>query len=150
MTWRPNVTVAALIERSGRFLVVEEAVNGLLVYNQPAGHLEDGEALQEAVIRETLEETAWAVQPLALSGIYRWRHEPSGKTFLRFTFICEAVSEQAGRPLDPDIERCLWLSREDLARMPDRLRSPLVLRCIDDYLAGQSHALSVLNDIPWS
>jgi 8-oxo-dGTP pyrophosphatase MutT (NUDIX family) len=147
MTWKPHVTVAALVERDGRFLVVEEAIEGRLVYNQPAGHLEDGEELIQAVSRETLEETAWTVDPQALSGIYRWRHEVSGTTFIRFAFICQAIEEHPGRELDPDIERCLWMSREELARMPGSLRSPLVLRCIDDYLAGHSYPLSLLNDV---
>jgi len=147
VTWKPHVTVAALIEADGRFLVVEEAVEGQLLYNQPAGHLEEGEELMQAVIRETLEETAWIVEPRALSGIYRWRRGPSGTTFLRFAFICQPIEEHTDRSLDPDIERCLWMSRGELARMPGSLRSPLVLRCIDDYLAGSSYPLALLNDV---
>jgi 8-oxo-dGTP pyrophosphatase MutT (NUDIX family) len=147
MTWKPHVTVAALVETDDRFLMVEETVEAQLVYNQPAGHLEEGEELIEAVIRETLEETTWNVEPQAISGIYRWRHEASGTTFIRFAFICQPIEKHAGRSLDPDIERCLWMSRDELARMPGSLRSPLVLRCIDDYLAGNSYPLSLLNEV---
>jgi ADP-ribose pyrophosphatase YjhB (NUDIX family) len=147
MTWKPHVTVASLVENEGRFLMVEEAIEGRLVYNQPAGHLEDGEGLLQAVTRETLEETAWNVLPEALCGVYRWRHEASAQTFLRFSFICRAQEEVRERTLDPDIERCLWLSREELARMHGSMRSPLVLRCIDDYLAGNTYPLSLLSDI---
>jgi 8-oxo-dGTP pyrophosphatase MutT (NUDIX family) len=147
MTWKPHVTVAAMVENEGRFLMVEEAVDGQLVYNQPAGHLEDGEGLLQAVIRETLEETAWSVIPEALCGIYRWRHETSGRTYLRFSFICQAEQEFGDKALDPDIVRYLWLSRGELDKMAGSMRSPLVLRCVDDYLAGNSYPLSLLNDI---
>jgi len=147
MTWKPHVTVAAMVENEGRFLMVEEAIDGQIVYNQPAGHLEDGEGLLEAVIRETLEETAWSVVPVALCGIYRWRHEATGKTYLRFSFICRTEQEFRDRQLDKDIVRCLWLSREELARMAGSMRSPLVLHCVDDYLAGNTYPLSLLNDI---
>jgi 8-oxo-dGTP pyrophosphatase MutT (NUDIX family) len=146
MTWKPHVTVAALVENEGRFLMVEEAIDGQLVYNQPAGHLEDGEGLLQAVIRETLEETAWSVIPVALCGIYRWRNEATSKTYLRFSFICRAEQEFRGRVLDPDIVRCLWLNREELAKLAGAMRSPLVLRCVDDYLAGNTYPLSLLND----
>lgn len=147
MTWKPHVTVAAVVEGDGHFLMVEEAIEDQLVYNQPAGHLEDGEDLIQAVIRETLEESAWSVEPQALSGIYRWRHEVSGATYLRFAFICRAIEEHSGRSLDPDIERCLWMRRDELARMPGNLRSPLVLRSIDDYLNGHSYPLSLLHEV---
>jgi ADP-ribose pyrophosphatase YjhB (NUDIX family) len=147
VTWKPHVTVAAVVEAEGRFLMVEEAIEERRVYNQPAGHLEDGEDLIRAVIRETLEESAWTVEPQALSGIYRWKHEPSGTTYLRFAFICQALQEHADRALDPDIERCLWMSRDELARMPGNLRSPLVLRSIDDYLNGHSYPLALIHEV---
>lgn len=136
-----------MVESEGRFLMVEEAIDGQIVYNQPAGHLEDGEGLLQAVIRETLEETAWSVIPEALCGIYRWRHDASSETYLRFSFICRAEQEFRDRALDPDIVRCLWLSREELARMAGSLRNPMVLRCVDDYLAGNTFPISLLNDI---
>ncbi|WP_018952426.1 NUDIX hydrolase [Thioalkalivibrio sulfidiphilus] len=145
--WTPRATVAAVVERDGRFLMVEEQVDGGLRLNQPAGHLEDGESLLQAVIRETLEETAWHFRPEALVGIYRWRH-PGGETFLRFAFAGAVHDQDGTRTLDPDILRTLWLDRDTLVTERARLRSPLVLRCVDDYLAGRRYPLALLQDLP--
>lgn len=147
MVWKPHVTVSAVAEREGRFLVVEESVRGRLVINNPAGHLEDGETLIEAVRRETLEETAWAFEPEAITGVYLWRHPRRDKTFLRVNFCGHCHSEDSQRELDDGIHRALWLSREELQARGEQLRSPLVLRCIDDYLAGQRHPLALLQHL---
>jgi 8-oxo-dGTP pyrophosphatase MutT (NUDIX family) len=143
MVWKPDVTVAAIIERSGRFLLVEERIRGRLVLNQPAGHLEDGEALLDAVIRETLEETAWQFTPEALLGVYQWR-STRGHTTLRFAFTGSVHGYDAARPLDPPIVTTHWLAREEIAQRAARLRTPLVLRCVEDYLAGRRLPLDVL------
>ena len=147
MAFRPDVTVAAIIERDGRFLVVEERAARRIVINQPAGHLERGESLVEAVVRETLEETAYALVPEALTGIYLWHHPAVDRTFLRVAFTGAVTGPDQARRLDRVIVRTAWMTREQLAARPNALRSPLVLRCIDDYLAGRRHPLSLLSAI---
>ncbi|WP_042302462.1 NUDIX hydrolase [Paraburkholderia kururiensis] len=138
--WAPHVTVAAIVERGGRFLLVEEHTPQGLRLNQPAGHLEAGESLVDAVIRETLEETAHLFVPQALVGVYMTHfgqsHE-SGATYLRFTFCGTAGEALADRALDADIVRTLWMSADELRAAGERHRTPLVMRCIDDYLAGR-------------
>jgi 8-oxo-dGTP pyrophosphatase MutT (NUDIX family) len=139
-----HLTVAAIIEDRNRFLVVEETVQGELVINQPAGHVEPGETLQDAVARETLEETAWHFSPEALIGLYLWEHPDNGERFLRAVFIGKHFDHNPKQPLDTGIERALWLSREELERRTPQLRSPMVLRGIDDYLAGKRYPLDVV------
>lgn len=146
MSWPLHVTVASVIERDGRFLLVQESIRGQSVLNQPAGHLEPDESLVEAAVRETLEETAWHIEPKALVGIYRWKH-PRGDTFLRFCFTANLLQHEPGRSLDHGIEQVVWLSRDELQANAASLRSPLVLQCIDDYLAGIRIALSAIKDI---
>ncbi len=141
MSWNPEVTVAAVVERDGRFLMVEELISGRLVLNQPAGHLEDRESLIEAVVRETREETAWRFHPEALVGIYLWRNPDNGRGFLRFTFCGSVDQHDAAQPLDKGIQRALWLSRNQLLAQAGRLRSPLVMRCLDDYALGRRQPL---------
>jgi ADP-ribose pyrophosphatase YjhB (NUDIX family) len=146
--WKPSVTVAAIIEHEGRFLMIEEQAADGLRLNQPAGHLEEGEALTHAVIREALEESAHDFAPTALIGIYMSRNVSSQRgtpqaTYLRVAFA-GTLGQQHDRPLDTGIARTLWMTREELATCPERHRSPLVLRCIDDYLAGQRAPLSLL------
>lgn len=146
--WKPSVTVAAIIEQDGRFLLVEEETPDGIRINQPAGHLEAGESLEEAVIREALEETACDFLPEALVGMYMSRNVASqraGKdaTYLRFAFAGKPGT-QHDRPLDTGILRTVWMTRDALAACPERHRSPLVLRCIDDYLAGQRAPLSLI------
>jgi len=142
--WNPEVTVAAVVERDKRFLVVEERIAGRLVLNQPAGHLEEGETLVEAVIRETREETAWRFHPEALVGTYLWRSPADGRTFLRFAFCGTVDDHRAQQPLDTGIQRALWMSHEQLLAQPSRLRSPLVMRCLEDYLLGKRVALDTV------
>lgn len=147
MTWKPHVTVAAIAEKDGHFLMVEENAAAGRVYNQPAGHLDDGEGLLDAVVRETLEETAWHFRPEALTGIYRWRNADSSRTYLRVCFTGQCIHHEQGRPLDPDIVRALWLTADELRADAGRLRSPLVLRSLDDYLAGKRYPLDLLTDL---
>jgi 8-oxo-dGTP pyrophosphatase MutT (NUDIX family) len=147
MTFRPDVTVAAVVERDGRFLVVEERAARRIVINQPAGHLERGEDLVTAVVRETLEETAYRLVPEAITGIYLWRHPVIDRTFLRVAFCGTVEGPDPALRLDRCIIRAAWLTRAQLAAQPGRLRSPLVLRCIDDHLAGHRHPLSLLSSI---
>ena len=147
MIWTPHVTVAAVIEQDGRFLLVQERESGRAVLNQPAGHLEDGESLVTAVIRETLEETGWHFQPEAVIGIYRWRHPVKRITYLRVTFAGQGLRDDIDRTLDEAIEDTLWLSTGEIRRQSEMLRSPLVLKSIEDYLAGVRYPLSVLADI---
>jgi len=147
MSWKPHVTVAAVVERQDRFLLVEELDAGNRVLNQPAGHLEDGESLLAAVRREVLEETAWQFEPQTIVGIYRWRHPQRRITFLRFTFAGTLLAHDSGRQLDPDIEQVIWMSHAGIRAQTDSLRSPLVLRSVDDYLAGKSWPLDLLADL---
>lgn len=146
MTWRPDLTVAAIAQREdGRFLIVEERIASALVFNQPAGHVEDGESLHDAVVREALEETGWHFVPRHLVGLYLWRNPASGRSFLRVAFGGEARAHDAGRRLDHGILAAHWMSREALVAQSTRLRSPMVLQCIDDHLAGRRFDLSALN-----
>jgi len=137
MAWKPDITVAAVSENDGRFLVVEERINHRLVFNQPAGHVENGETIIEALVREVREETAWMFIPEAFLGVYLWRSPTSGRATLRFAFCGAVCDHNAAQPLDRGIVRTHWLSREQLIERTPRLRSPLVLRCIDDYLGGR-------------
>lgn len=141
--WRPRVTVAAVVEREGRFLMVEEEAQGRIVYNQPAGHLERGESLIEAVMRETREETGWNIRPNAIVGLHQWA-SPAGDGFLRVAFAGEALGRDPEPTLDEGIRAVLWLSRTEIAARDAALRSPMVLQCIDDYLAGRRHPLDLL------
>jgi 8-oxo-dGTP pyrophosphatase MutT (NUDIX family) len=143
MARKPDVTVAALVERAGRFLVVEERIAGRVVINQPAGHLEDGETLLAAVVRETLEETAWRFKPESLLGLYLWR-SPRGHSTLRIAFTGTVDAHDEQRTLDPPVLATHWLSREQLAKRAAQLRTPLVMQCIDDYLGGRRLPLEAI------
>ena len=149
--WKPSVTVAAIIERNGRFLLVEEETSDGIRFNQPAGHLDPNESLIEAVARETLEEAAHDFIPTGLVGVYMSRYVSSrtGKdvTYLRFAF-CGDIGRQHDRPLDEGILRAVWMTRDELLACQEKHRSPLVLQCIDDYLAGQRAPLSMVYTHP--
>ena len=142
--WRPNVTVAAVVERDGRFLLVEEETVDGLRFNQPAGHLEPNESLVEGSARETLEETAHPFSPNFLIGIYQWSRPDGEITYLRFAFGGEVGECIAGLALDAGIVRAVWLTREEIAGCRSRHRSPLVMQCVEDYLSGRRAPLELL------
>ena len=144
MVWKPNVTVAAVVHRDGRVLLVEEETEAGLAFNQPAGHLEEGESLVAAVTRETLEETAYDFKPTHLVGIYNWQHPKKDVTYLRFAFAGELRGWDAGRKLDEGIVGARWLTLDEVKATQGRHRSPLILRCIEDLLAGKSYPLDLL------
>jgi 8-oxo-dGTP pyrophosphatase MutT (NUDIX family) len=149
MHWTPYVVVTAIIERDGRFLMVEEEVEDRLVINQPAGHLEQGETLFQAVKREVLEETAWHIEPESLVGLYLYAKPHTDLAFLRVCFRGTLLKHEPDRPLSEGIMRVLWLSREEIFAAQNRHRSPLVMRCVDDYLAGKRFPLEVLYHLPF-
>jgi 8-oxo-dGTP pyrophosphatase MutT (NUDIX family) len=142
--WKPNVTVAAVIEREGRFLLVEEHTPEGLRFNQPAGHLEPGESLLEATVREALEETAHRFVPEYLVGIYQWTRPQGDITYLRFAYGGRIEGAEPGRKLDDGIVRAVWMTIDEVRATADRHRSPLILQCIEDWLAGQRHPLSLV------
>lgn len=147
MIWKPHVTVAAVIERDGKFLLVEEETNEGIRFNQPAGHLECGESLIDAVIRETLEETAYSFVPKYLVGVYNWRSDARDVTYLRFAFGGEIAAHNAQRHLDQGIIAARWLTLDETCAFESRHRSPLVLRCIDDWRAGKRHPLELITHV---
>ena len=146
--WKPSVTVAAIVEHEGRFLIVEEETSEGLRLNNPAGHLDPGESLLDAVVREVLEETTRAFTPTALVGIYLTRfHRPAtgdDVTYLRVAFRGSVGEPLPGRTLDDGIVRTLWLTPDELRASAARHRSPLVLRCMEDHLAGRAYPLELL------
>ncbi|MDP2822767.1 MAG: NUDIX hydrolase [Sulfuritalea sp.] len=142
--WKPNVTVAALIERGGSFLLVEEETEDGLRFNQPAGHLDEAESLAAACAREALEETAWGFTPTALVGIYQWPRPQGDITYLRFAFAGELGAHEEGRALDAGILRAVWMTPDEIRACADRHRSPLVSQCVSDYLAGRRFPLELL------
>jgi 8-oxo-dGTP pyrophosphatase MutT (NUDIX family) len=149
--WQPDVTVATVVVRDGRLLVVEEQVNGRLVLNQPAGHLEPDESLVDAALRETREETGWDVRLTAFVGAYQWKAPPSGSSpgrhYLRFVFAAEPLSHDPGRPLDAGIVKTMWMTPAELDAARERHRSPLVWQAVADHLAGRRHPLSLLQQL---
>ena len=144
MIWNPHVTVAAVIERDGKFLLVEEETSQGVRFNQPAGHLEANESLLAAVTREVLEETAYQFVPNNLLGIYRWHSTESDTTYLRFAFTGTLTGHEPGRPLDDGILQAVWFTPDEVRAKQARHRSPLILRCIEDFLAGKKYPLDIL------
>ncbi len=142
-----HVTVATVIQRDGKFLLVEETVGQQSVLNQPAGHWEAGETLIEAARRETLEETAWEIEITSLLGVYEFEPPELGYGFLRFAFNASATRHHAKRKLDVGILRALWLSPEELRSQRQRHRSPMVQRCVEDYLSGKQQPLSLITHL---
>jgi 8-oxo-dGTP pyrophosphatase MutT (NUDIX family) len=139
-----HVTVAAVVARDGKYLFVEETIDGRTVLNQPAGHWEAGESLLEAAKRETLEETGWEITPTALLGVYEYEPPELGYGFLRFAYLAEPKRHHPQRPLDAGIAGAVWLTPDELRRESARHRSPMVMRCVDDALAGVRHPLSLI------
>ena len=145
--FKPNTTVAAIIEQNGKFLLVEEETYRGNRYNQPAGHLEDGETLIEAVIRETMEEAAYAFTPEALLGVYQWKHPLNDTTYLRFAFIGKAGVHYPMQELDEGIVQTVWMDIDEIRDKQNLMRSPQVLTCIEDYLAGKRYSLQVITNL---
>ncbi len=150
--WKPSVAVAAIIEQDGRFLLVEEHTPEGLRLNNPAGHLDPGESPEEGCAREALEETAHAFTPTALVGVYlsRFQRPATGEdiTYLRFAFCGTLGAHDPARPLDQGIVRTVWMTPQEVRESTARHRSPLVLRCMEDYLAGQRHPLALVHTDP--
>ncbi len=146
--WKPNSTVAAVVERDGRLLMVEEHTAEGLRLNQPAGHLDPGESLQDAAVRETLEETGWRVEPVALLGLYMARYanakEGVDVTYLRHAFVCRALTHDAARPLDEGIVRAVWMTPDEILAARERHRSPAVARTVLDFVAGRRFPLDLI------
>jgi 8-oxo-dGTP pyrophosphatase MutT (NUDIX family) len=150
--WKPSVTVAAVIERDGRFLLVEEHTPEGLRLNNPAGHLDPGESPAQGVARETLEETTHRFEPTALVGVYLSRFQRPARegraaedvTYLRFAYCGDLGEPVAGRSLDTGIVRTLWMTPDEIRASCARHRSPLVLRCMEDHLAGQRYPLNLI------
>ena len=151
--WQPDVTVACVVVRDGRLLVVEEQVRGRVVLNQPAGHLEPDESLLDAARRETLEETGWHVEPTAFIGAYQWkspdevRPDGNGRHYLRMAFAAEPLRHEPTRALDEGIVQALWLTPAELDAQRGRHRSPLVWRAVEDFLGGRRHPLDALTQV---
>ncbi|MDY7559607.1 NUDIX hydrolase [Pseudomonas sp. 10B1] len=146
MDWHPHITVATIVEIQGRFLLVEEFKGNRNVLNQPAGHLDPNETLRQAAVRETLEETGWDVELTGVVGIYLYTAPSNGVTYQRVCFAAKPVLHHLERLLDTGIVQALWLSRDELFSQPENWRSELVMRCIDDYLAGPLHDLELIRD----
>lgn len=146
-TRRPAVTVAAIVERDGRYLLVRERTRSGLRFNQPAGHLERGETLAGAAARETLEESGWRVEPTALVGIYRWQAPDDGSTFLRFAYAARPIDRAGAPTLDEGIVEVHWLDYDEIVARRDEHRSPLVLECLDDYRAGRRFPAALVRDV---
>ncbi len=144
--WQPDVTVATVVVREGKLLMVEERAEGRLVFNQPAGHLEPDESLAEAALRETREETGWDVTLTAFIGAYQWK-AGTGRHYLRFAFAAEPLAHDAARELDEGIVQALWMTPVELQQQQARHRSPLVWQVVQDYLAGRRSPLSMLQQI---
>ena len=147
MQWKPNTTVAAIVEQNGRFLLVEETTNRGNRYNQPAGHLEDGESLIQAVKRETLEEAAYEFTPEFLLGVYLWKHDHNNTTYLRFAFIGKAGKHYPMQELDDGIIQAVWMDLDEMRDKANLMRSPQVLTCIEDYIAGKRYPLQVVTHL---
>lgn len=145
--WKPNTTVAAIVQQNGKFLLVEEQTDRGNRYNQPAGHLEDGETLIQAVIRETMEESAYEFTPTALLGVYQWKHQHNDTTYLRFAFIGKVGLHYPLQELDEGIVQAVWMDIDEIRDKKNLLRSPQVLTCIEDYLSGKSYPLSVITNL---
>ena len=146
--WKPHVVVAAVAEQDGRFLLVEEMTDAGILFNQPAGHLEEHESLLDAVRREMLEETAHFFEPEHLLGVYHWRHPTKDRTYLRFAFTGIITGHDPTAPLDEGILRAVWMTPEEIRESRMRHRSPFVDQCVADYLSGRRFPLDLINEFP--
>ena len=142
--WKPHVTVASVLEQDGRFLLVEEETDDGVLLNQPAGHLEAHESIVQGAVRETLEESAYRFEPDAIVGIYRWAHPQRDTVYLRFAFTGAITGHDTGRSLDTGILRAVWMTPDEIRGSTARHRSPLVLRCVEDHLAGRRFPMDLL------
>ena len=142
----PHITVATVVERDGRFLMVKEASGERIVYNQPAGHVEKQETLHAAAVRETLEETGWQVELTALLGIYHYTSPANKVTYIRHCFIARALHRDNNAVLDPDIIETMWLTEDEILQKRQQLRSPIVLQAIEHYRQGIHYPLAVINE----
>ncbi len=145
MSWYPHTTVATIVEQNGLFLMVEEKEHGQTVFNQPAGHLDEGESLQAAALRETMEESAWEVKLESFLGTYQYLAPTNGVTYIRHCFIAKPIKHHADKELDPDIAAAHWLSAEAILSDDFPVRSPIVRKVLEDYLKGQSYPLSIIS-----
>lgn len=145
MNWYPHKTVAVIVEQpEGRFLMVEERINGQQVFNQPAGHLDPGETLLQAAVREALEETAWNVELTGFLGLYQYISPENNECYIRSCFTARAISHEAGRALDKDITAAHWMTLDEIRSKSAQLRSPVVLKVLEDYCSGKVYPLSVI------
>ena len=147
MTWTPHATVATIVEREGKILLVEELSHGKEVFNQPAGHIDEGENIIDAAVRETLEETGWKVEPTGLIGIYTYTAPQNQVTYYRFCFAAKAIEKQTDQ-LDKDIIAAHWLDLTEIKALGDKLRSPLVLKCILDAQNKPHQSLDMIYEHP--
>ena len=144
MDWKPHVTVATVIEKDGKYLLVEERCNGALVFNQPAGHLDPNETLEQAAVRETFEETGWHVQLQGVVGVALYTSPHNQVTYHRTTFYAKAVEHDPTQALDDGIEQAIWMSYEDIIASSDRMRSHLVIKCIEQYQQGHRYPIDLV------
>jgi 8-oxo-dGTP pyrophosphatase MutT (NUDIX family) len=144
MIWKPHATVAAVLEQDGKFLLVEEHTPQGLLFNQPAGHWEPNETLPAGSIREVMEESAYDFEPQYLIGVYRWHSNASNTTYLRFAFGGKILAHYPERALDKGIVRAVWMTPGEIRATQDRHRSPLILRCVEDYIAGKRYPLDLI------
>ena len=138
------MTVAAVVERNGRFLLVDEETDLGRLYNQPAGHWDPGETLLDAVVRETREETGLRFTPRALVSIHHWHDRSNDFTYLRFSFAGDADGDESARPSEPDIYGTVWMTIDELRATRERHRGPQVLACVEDYLQGRRAPLDLI------
>ena len=144
MDWLPHVTVATIVENNGKYLLVHEHSNDHLVYNQPAGHLDPNESLQQAAVRETLEETGWTVELKGLVGIALYTSPVNQVTYHRTTFFAEAISHNPQQPLDEGIEQAVWMSLDEMKAAASQMRSELVIKSVEPYLNGHRYPLNAV------
>lgn len=148
-SFEPHITVATVVEQQGQFLFVHELQKNQLVYNQPAGHVEINETLIEAAVRETLEETAWHVEITDYIGLYVYQPSCDNKIYYRHCFAARPLRHETGQALDIGIAAAVWFSADDIMAKAHEHRSPLLARCLQDYLSGRRLPLDSIYQHPW-